>query len=260
MPTIVDRAGWGAKPPKGPLTPWADGQPTGWIVHWAGVPITPHDHSLCDDGVRQDQNYHQSGEYTDVAYNFLVCIHGTIYEGRGFDYRSAANGTGGANQTHLSVQFHGGPGTPFTDEAKAAIKWLIKTAGPAAARTTVIPHRAAPEVATACPGDEITNWISAGMPVAGTSPQPSKPTPPKKPYGDWPTKNKPLIKRGSTGDLVRYAQRVLKDKAAQKITADGAYGPKTEAAVRNLQKVAKLPADGKIGRRTWAVIDKLARS
>lgn len=57
---------------------------------------------------------------------------------------------------------------------------------------------------------------------------------------------KPLLKRGSTGTAVRELQTLLK------ITVDGDFGPKTEAAVKAFQKSQKLVADGRCGPYTWS--------
>lgn len=59
---------------------------------------------------------------------------------------------------------------------------------------------------------------------------------------------KPLLKRGSKGDAVRELQTILK------ITVDGDFGPKTEAAVKAFQKSKKLVADGIVGPYTWEAL------
>nr|WP_290443534.1 peptidoglycan-binding domain-containing protein [Sporolactobacillus kofuensis] len=55
-----------------------------------------------------------------------------------------------------------------------------------------------------------------------------------------------LIKRGSRGEEVKRIQRALS------VTADGIFGVKTEAAVRNYQKRHQLTVDGVVGPKTWA--------
>lgn len=56
------------------------------------------------------------------------------------------------------------------------------------------------------------------------------------------------IQRGSKGDAVKRAQRILG------ITADGDFGPKTYAAVVAFQLANGLGADGIVGPKTWAVL------
>ena len=56
------------------------------------------------------------------------------------------------------------------------------------------------------------------------------------------------IKRGSRGDEVIALQQALH------ITADGDFGPKTEAAVIAFQKSHNLTPDGIVGSMTWAAL------
>jgi len=78
--------------------------------------------------------------------------------------------------------------------------------------------------------------------LLGSSPSPSTaptaPTPPKYP-------GRP-VKRGSTGLNVRRIQLRLH------LTADGKFGPQTEAAVRAWQTSNALQPDGVVGPITWA--------
>lgn len=244
MTTILTRSQWGARPPKSALDPWPAGQPSGWAVHWAGVPVKQHDHSTCDDNVRADQAYHLSlPEMKDVAYSFLVCQHGFVFEGRGFGFKSAAQAAG--NSSLLAVQYHGGPGTPFTPAAKRAIRDLIQKLGPAGARARVVAHREVPGCATACPGDEIAAWVHAGMPVDATAPPTAPPA-------------RPVLRLGSRGAVVRALQLALAKRGAR-LAADGEFGPRTELAVRGFQAWAnrygaKLAVDGVVGPQTWAAL------
>ena len=57
-----------------------------------------------------------------------------------------------------------------------------------------------------------------------------------------------IIKKGSKGDAVKTLQRALG------ITADGDFGPKTEAAVKEFQNAHNLTADGIVGAKTWAAL------
>ena len=56
------------------------------------------------------------------------------------------------------------------------------------------------------------------------------------------------IKRGCKGDEVTTLQQALH------ITADGDFGPKTEAAVIVFQKSHNLTPDGIVGPMTWAAL------
>lgn len=66
-----------------------------------------------------------------------------------------------------------------------------------------------------------------------------------------------LIKKGSTGNLVRLAQEKLIAKGYRlpRYGADGSFGGETEEAVKQLQKDAGIGVDGIIGPRTWEVLN-----
>lgn len=60
----------------------------------------------------------------------------------------------------------------------------------------------------------------------------------------------PAVSRGSRGEAVREAQRLLK------VRVDGMFGPVTEKAVKKFQKDAKLRVDGIVGPKTWNALLK----
>ena len=60
----------------------------------------------------------------------------------------------------------------------------------------------------------------------------------------------PLLKRGSKGDMVVWAQQRLVG-AGQEVPITGLFGKLTAAAVRDFQAAKGLPVDGKIGTGTW---------
>jgi hypothetical protein len=55
----------------------------------------------------------------------------------------------------------------------------------------------------------------------------------------------PVLRRGARGESVKVLQRRLN------ITDDGAFGPGTEAAVKNFQATHGLRVDGVVGNETW---------
>lgn len=57
-----------------------------------------------------------------------------------------------------------------------------------------------------------------------------------------------MLKKGDMGPSVRKLQQLLG------ITADGNFGPKTEARVKSFQKSKGLVADGLVGQKTWAAL------
>ncbi|MFD7687882.1 N-acetylmuramoyl-L-alanine amidase [Streptomyces sp. NPDC059781] len=108
MVYIVPRSAWNARAPRkhtdDPWTPWEGGV----IVHHkgpgSGYPY--QDHQGCYEQVRVIQLDHiERRVWDDIAYNYLVCTHGWVFEGRGGKIRSAANDdeTTGANQNWFAV-------------------------------------------------------------------------------------------------------------------------------------------------------------
>lgn len=63
-----------------------------------------------------------------------------------------------------------------------------------------------------------------------------------------PVHDRPTVRQGSTGSDVVALQGALG------ITADGAFGPKTRAAVVAFQKSRDLLPDGVVSRMTWAAL------
>ncbi len=62
-----------------------------------------------------------------------------------------------------------------------------------------------------------------------------------------------LLKKGDKGDEVIFLQRLLR-KLNLVATADGDFGNKTDAAVRQFQKNNGLSDDGVVGDRSWATL------
>ena len=68
---------------------------------------------------------------------------------------------------------------------------------------------------------------------------------------------RPTIRRGGRGPAVQQLQQALIRSGAQ-LTADGNFGPATEAAVRAFQSANALSADGVVGPSTWAKLEPQA--
>jgi GH24 family phage-related lysozyme (muramidase) len=65
--------------------------------------------------------------------------------------------------------------------------------------------------------------------------------------------NRPVLKRGATGQAVERLQRAL-SAAGRPIAVDGVFGPGTVRAVKAFQGAHGLPADGVVGPATWAAL------
>ncbi|MEV7997146.1 peptidoglycan-binding protein, partial [Streptomyces sp. NPDC086077] len=62
------------------------------------------------------------------------------------------------------------------------------------------------------------------------------------------------VQSGSTGNLVKAAQCLLKAAGHDPGTPDGIFGPDTTTAARNFQSSKGLTADGAVGPRTWTAL------
>lgn len=78
--------------------------------------------------------------------------------------------------------------------------------------------------------------------MGGTAPAPT-PIPASDPQ------NRPTLRRGAQGDLVKQVQ------AKVGVPQDGKFGPGTEAAVRKFQSAKGMVPDGIVGPKTWALFD-----
>jgi hypothetical protein len=174
---LVSRAAWGARayrqPSGGTLY---TGKRRGVKLHYLGTPYADRPHDRCDDYVRQIQAQHMDGNgWSDIGYSFVVCTHGTVFEGRGLRRRNSANGNTSLNNDCYAVLLLVGSSglTRPTDAqlhgARDAIDYC-RSEGPAG--TWLGGHRDG--YATTCPGDPTYAWAKAGAPrPATTTPAPA---------------------------------------------------------------------------------------
>ncbi len=95
---------------------------------------------------------------------------------------------------------------------------------------------------TTQPGQATIEVVTSMPPTPTPTPAPVTPTPTPK-----------SLQRGFTGsEAVRAVQKRLKELGYYKGSADGDFGPATEAAVKEFQKANGLTADGKVGEKTLA--------
>ena len=66
--------------------------------------------------------------------------------------------------------------------------------------------------------------------------------------------NFPVLRRRMRGPAVRDLQERLRAKGFLRVSADGVFGPETQAAVKAAQGQYQLPADGIVGRATWEAL------
>ena len=176
---LVTRSAWSAKPAKYDLAYIAS--TLGVKVHYEGTYVpkslaAADAHSTCAGRMRDIQASHLANtreDYSNIAYNAVVCPHGYVFEGRGLHRRTGANGTATLNTRHYAVCAMLGnsglvqPPDAMLDGLVDAIQWL-RAGG--SAGDLVLGHRDGH--ATACPGDPLYAWVQAGAHRPdGTAPQ-----------------------------------------------------------------------------------------
>ena len=91
--------------------------------------------------------------------------------------------------------------------------------------------------------DAVAAFMSGATPL----PPPIPAVEPSPPAGTAP---RPTLRRPMKGELVKQVQAKIG------VTADGTFGPNTEAALRAFQRGHGLVPDGIVGPKTWIVLDK----
>jgi len=66
----------------------------------------------------------------------------------------------------------------------------------------------------------------------------------------------PTLKQGASGAAVKNLQTRLRAHGYN-VSVDGAFGPATASAVKQFQSSKGLSADGIVGPKTWAALDKV---
>lgn len=78
--------------------------------------------------------------------------------------------------------------------------------------------------------------------------------PVKRVPGFVPAVEHPFLKKGSTGDMVVWAQEHLVAAGYTNLPVTGVFGRKTQAAVKGFQATYGLKADGALGTQTWIAL------
>ena len=194
-----------------------------------------------------------------------------------YDTQVKAAHAKGANSWAIGIEFDGineGPLTDWQVRAGAAICSAISAAHGIpltyydGARQQVAGYLAHASVPTSTHTDRLTreDWDRIAQLAGGAEPPPAPPAP-IDPGVDLAAiaagvadATKQVLRRGSKGDAVKFAQAFLNQKLGTGLKVDGQFGPGTEAAVKqfqtNIRRFFKLsskqmPVDGIIGPSTW---------
>jgi hypothetical protein len=167
MLQVVSRALWGARPP---VSRQALARPAqrGTAVHYTGMDADEQaDHAGCARRVRSIQAFHMDGNgWADIAYSYVACKHGFVFEGRGRGVRTAAQGTDSGNAAFHAVCFLGDDSAgrdDVTDAGREAVEAAVRWCNLWSAASEVRPHSWFHP--TGCPGDQLRAWVDAGLPV-----------------------------------------------------------------------------------------------
>lgn len=231
MYQTITRAGWNARPPTyRNVLSWSEVDK--FIVHFSGASRT--------QSVRSIQDYCMDTKgHSDIDYNDLV-RDGVLYEGRG-PYKGGH--TLGMNSSSYGVCIIGNEGDA-TDADFNTVRELYDKACVAARRELrKLGHRDALPGHTDCPGDEIDNWVHAGMPYVNGS--------------TTPPEDNVFCKFGDKNDNVRLLQLRL-IRAGVSVGASGSdsdYGLNTAAGLASV-----IGSDGRTyGPLEVDIVDELLR-
>lgn len=222
-------------------------------IHYVGAPVDCDTHEECTALVKATRKAHLANKvenYSDIAYNLLVCKHGYVYEGRGKGKRTGANGNQSLNTAHYAVcALLGSKGdTQPTAEMISAIKEAITYLRSHGAGKEIKGHRDG--FATACPGGPLYDLVKTGK-LEPTKPVTAKPSPA---YAPFPGAG--YFKIGRTSSLVTALGKALV-KAGWKGYKFGpgpvftATDRKAVAWFQKKQGWTGKDADGYPGAETW---------
>ena len=253
MPRIITRAEWGFdgwRDPKNPPSRITEANRTAFFTHYQGGPTR---YRTGNSVPRSIHAMHKANGWKGIGYGHIVDNDGTIYEGRGFNL--SGSHCPGWNTAGYSAQGHIGVGERPSAAMLASLRWLYDEACRRSGRSlSKRGHRDG--VATSCPGDVLYAWVKAGMPSAGgsggmTAPINTTPDTPGRALVPYPGHVHHL-----TGPDDHHVEQIQKriTQLGYPLTADSAFGPKTDAGVRWFQELKGLTVDGRVGPKTWAAL------
>lgn len=166
MTTWLPRSAWTTHGKPSGLVPMPS-RPKGIAVHWPGTTAAIGDRTQANIANRLEgyRRFHTSGRgWTDIAYQAAIDQDGRVWDLRGIEHQSAANGDQDVNRRWLACLFLLGPGETPSDEMRRAFadfrhRALMKY--PTA--TQVVGHQdIRPHGGTDCPGPITARLIHTG--------------------------------------------------------------------------------------------------
>ena len=250
---IVTRSQWGAKPWRSTIYRVPMSEKRYFLVHYHGGRVRDQ-HGV--EVPRNIEAIHLANGWAGIGYNFAVDLDGTVYEGRGWD--GVGSQCPGFNRSGVGVYVAVGGDQVPTQAALRSVRALrdelVRLRGGAGVRE--MGHRDG--VATSCPGTFLYRWVHGGMPLTGGGGM----TAPINTGGGRSLVPYPGHVHHAAGTDDHHVEQVQKriTQLGYPLTADSAFGPKTDAGVRWFQKSKGLTVDGRVGPKTWAALKIYNRS
>ena len=251
--SIVSRKQWGAKPWRSTVHRVPMSEKRYFLVHYHGGRVRDQ-HGV--EVPRNIEAIHLANGWAGIGYNFAVDLDGTVYEGRGWD--GVGSQCPGFNRSGVGVYVAVGGDQVPTQAALRSVRALrdelVSLRGGAGVRE--MGHKDG--VATSCPGTFLYRWVHGGMPLTGGGGM----TAPINTGGGRSLVPYPGHVHHAAGTDDHHVEQVQKriTQLGYPLTADSAFGPKTEAGVRWFQKLKGLSVDGRVGPKTWAALKIYNRS
>ena len=173
--------------------------------------------------------------WADIAYNLAVDQSGNVWELRGIDRQSGANGGTTSNRHGQAILVLVGNNETPTAKCIAGIQDAVRRVRAAHPQArTIRGHQQSPDASTACPGASLMRLVRSGGLEPGTASAPAVPA-----GGAAVPAPKPASKPA------------VEDR---KLVVDGRWG---EATTRALQKRLGVAQDGRAGAETWKALQRL---
>lgn len=219
-------------------------------IHYEGTKVGVFSHDRCKQrwtAIRRSHLANTAEGYSDVAYNYAVCQHGTAMEGRGLGRRTGANGNQTLNRSHYAILVMIGTGDSAPAAVIPTVKELIRYLRAHGTGKEIKGHRDG--YATSCPGDALYALVKSGKFEPGTAAP--KPTPQ---YAPFP--GAAFFRIGRTSPIFTAVGKALVKAGFKgyKVGPSPEWGPADERGIKWFQEKqgwSGKDADGKPGPETW---------
>lgn len=258
-PPLVDRPGWGARPPSAPVPVWNQ-RPVKILVHHTATPnVRTVSRGAADALARGIQNFHMDQRgWIDSGQHLTISRGGFVLEGR---HRSlevllsgdrAVEGAHCTGQNVVSVGIEnegtygkGEPPTTLWTRLRETCAWICVRYG--IAPTEIYGHRDFKN--TACPGDALYALLPRLREQVGGLLN-------RRVEGAEATKASwPLLRPGDSGEEVLAAQYLLRAAGQPDLKVTGTFDVDTDRAVRDLQvRHGAEEVNGLLGAESWPVL------